>query len=133
MGAMNMPLTEKSLTNEKRKHPRFNINVPVKYSRTNLFFKYGRATNASEGGMLVYLPEEIETGKDIALKIFFPPRSEINSLELFVQVVWKDIHLRKDWAWDYRTGVKILNISPEDMTNFKNFFMSPSQKTSYIS
>ena len=75
-----MSLTEKSLTNEKRKHPRFNIDLPVKYSRANLFFKYGRVANASEGGMLVNLPEEMETGKDIALKIFFPPRSEINSL-----------------------------------------------------
>ena len=130
---MKMPLTEKSLTNEKRKHPRFSIDLPVKYSRANLFFKYGRVANASEGGMLVNLPEEMETGKDIALKIFFPPRSEINSLELFVQVVWTDIHLRKDWAWDYRTGVKFLNTPPEDMTNFKNFFMGPSQKTSYIS
>ena len=130
---MNMPLMEKSLTTEKRKHPRFYIDLPVKYSRTNLFFKYGRATNASEGGMLVYLPEEMGTGQDIALKIFFPPRAEINSLELFVQVVWTDIHLRKDWAWDYRTGVKFLNTPPEDMTNFKNFFMAASQKTPYIS
>jgi hypothetical protein len=133
MGEMNMQLMEKSLTTEKRKHPRFNIDLPVKYSRTNLFFKYGRATNASEGGLLVYLSEEVETGKDIALKIFFPPRSELNSLETSVQVVWTDIHLRKDWAWDFRTGVKFVDISPEDMTKFKNFLISLPQKTSYRS
>jgi len=130
---MNMPLMENNLTTEKRKHPRFNIDLPIKYSRTNLFFKYGRATNASEGGLLVYLSEEVETGQDIALKIFFPPRSELNSLETFVKVVWTDIHLRKDWAWDYRTGVKFVDISPEDKTKFKNFLTSLPQKTVYRS
>jgi hypothetical protein len=133
MGEMNMPLMENSLTTEKRKHPRFNIDLPIKYSKTNLFFKYGRATNASEGGLLVYLSEEVETGQDIALKIFFPPRSELNSLETFVKVVWTDIHLRKDWAWDFRTGVKFVDISPEDKTKFKNFLTSLPQKTPYRS
>jgi hypothetical protein len=133
MGVINMPLTEKNLANEKRRHPRFNIDLPVKYSRSNLFFKYGRAANASEGGMLVHLPEEMESGQNLMVKIFFPPHSEINSLELLVKVVWTNIHLRKDWAWDYRTGVKFLSNSLEDITHFKNFFMSPPQRNPYPS
>jgi hypothetical protein len=133
MGAMSMPLMEKSLTTEKRKYPRFNVDLPIKYSRTNIFFKYGRATNASEGGLLVYLREEMESGQDLALKLFFPPHSELNSLETSVQVVWTDIHLRKDWAWDYRTGVRFKDISSEDMTKFRSFLTGLPQKPLYAS
>lgn len=123
-----MELMDESLTLEKRKYPRFNVNLPIKYSRTNLFFKYGQAINASEGGLLVSFAEKIEIGQHLALKLFFPSRSELNIIEAIVQVVWMDIHLRKDWTWDYRTGVRFEDISPENMSIFKNFLMSNAQK-----
>jgi hypothetical protein len=126
-----MELMEKSLTSEKRKYPRFNVDLPAKYSRTSLFFKFGRVINASEGGLLVYLPEEMGVGQRLALKLFFPSLSEFNTLETFVQVVWKDIHLRKDWTWDYRTGVKFVNIPQEHMAELKNFLMSIRRKPLY--
>ncbi|MEW6376336.1 MAG: PilZ domain-containing protein [Thermodesulfobacteriota bacterium] len=122
---------EKSITSEKRKYPRFNVNLPVKYSRANLFFRYGRAVNASEGGLLVYLPEEMGIGQRLALRLFFPSRSEFHTFETSVQVVWTDVHMRKDWTWDYRTGVRFVDISPEDMTKLKNFLVSSIQKPSY--
>jgi hypothetical protein len=36
-----------------------------------------------------------------------------------VQVVWKDIHVGKDG--DFRTGVKFVDISAEDMDKLKSF------------
>ena len=123
-----MELMDESLTSEKRKYPRFNVNLPIKYSRTNLFFKYGQAINASEGGLLVSFAEKMEIGQHLALKLFFPSRSELNIIEAIVQVVWMDIHLRKDWTWDYRTGVRFEDISPENMSIFKNFLMSNAKK-----
>jgi hypothetical protein len=128
-----MELMDESLTSEKRKYPRFNVNLPIKYSRTNLFFKYGQAINASEGGLLVSFAEKMEIGQHLALKLFFPSRSELNIIETIVQVVWMGIHLRKDWTWDYRTGVRFEDISPENMSIFKNFLMSPPQKPAYTS
>jgi hypothetical protein len=128
-----MELMDESLTSEKRKYPRFNVNLPIKYSRTNLFFKYGQAINASEGGLLVSFAEKMEIGQHLALKLFFPSLSELNIIETIVQVVWMGIHLRKDWTWDYRTGVRFEDISPENMSIFKNFLMSPPQKPAYTS
>ncbi|NWG02656.1 MAG: PilZ domain-containing protein [Syntrophaceae bacterium] len=124
-----MELMEKSLTSEKRKYPRVNVDLPAKYSKTNLFFKFGRVVNASEGGLLVHLPEEMGVGQRLALKLFFPSRSEFNTLEASVQVVWKDIHLRKDWTWDYRTGVKFVNIPQEHMAKLKNFLTNIKRRT----
>ncbi len=126
-----MELMEKNLATEKRKYPRINVDLPVKYSRTNLFFKYGQAINASEGGLLVSIAEKMEIGQHLALKLFFPSRSELNIIEAIVQVVWMDIHLRKNWTWDYRTGVRFEDISPENMSIFKNFLMSNAQKPPY--
>lgn len=126
-----MESIEKNSTSEKRKYPRVNINFPVKYSRSHLNFKYGRAANASEGGLLVYLPEEMGIGQRLAVKLFFPSHSEFNTLETSVKVVWRDIHLRKDWAWDYRTGVRFVDLSRENITKLKNFLAIFSKKPSY--
>lgn len=126
-----MELIEKNLTSEKRKHPRVKVDLPAKYSRTNLFLKFGRVVNASEGGLLVYLPEEMGIGQRLAVKLFFNSLSEFNTLEAFVQVVWKDVHLRKDWTWDYRTGVKFVDIPPEHLAKLKSFLVSIKQKPLY--
>lgn len=126
-----MELMEKSLasvTSEKRKYPRFNVDLPIKYGRTSLFLKYARAVNASQGGLLLFLPEETEIGQHLALKLFFPSDSELNTIKASVRVVWMDIHMRKDWAWDYQTGVRFVDISRRD-DYFEEFLNKPWTKT----
>jgi hypothetical protein len=126
-----MELMRKSLNSEKRKYPRFDVDLPIKYSRSSLFFKYARAVNASEGGLLLHLPEELGIGQQLALKLFFPSCADSNIMETVVKVVWMDIRLRKDWAWDYQTGVRFVDISPEDMAVLKNFLTDLGQKPLY--
>src|SRR5512136_2504256 len=123
-----------SVTSDKRKHPRFNVDLPIKYGRTNLLFKYARAVNASQGGLLLRLPEEMEVGQHLSLKLFFPSQSELaelNTIKASVRVVWTDLHMRKDWSWDYQTGVRFVDVCTEDTTVLKNFLGSLGQKTPY--
>jgi len=110
---------------EKRKHPRFSVDLPVEYSRTELTANHGRAMNASEGGLLLYLPEQMEIGSHLKLKLFFTMGSELNAVETLVEVVWVDIHLGKDWG-DYRTGVRFVEISAEGLGKLKSFLESLS-------
>lgn len=105
---------------ERRKHPRFNVDFPIEYGRTDLFVKRGDAANASEGGLLLYLPEEMEIGEHLSLKLFFPSDDKLESIHLLVEVAWIDIHLGKERR-DYRTGVKVVDISLEDLDKLKNF------------
>ena len=105
---------------EKRRHPRFSVDLPVEYSRADLFADQGRAINASEGGLLLYLPEQMEIGTHLKLKLFFTIGSDLNAVETLVEVVWVDVHLEKDWG-DYRTGVRFAEISTEDMGKLKSF------------
>ncbi len=123
-----MQLVERNLDSEKRRYPRFDVDLPIKYSRAHLSFKFARAVNASEGGLLLHLPEELGVGQQLLLTLFFPPCPDLNAIEAMVQVVWMDVQLRKDWAWDYQTGVRFINISPGDVTALKNFLTTPAQK-----
>jgi c-di-GMP-binding flagellar brake protein YcgR len=110
---------------EKRKHPRFSVDLPVEYSRADLSADHGRAMNASEGGLLLYLPEHMEIGSHLRLKLFFAMGSDLNAVETLVEVVWVDVHLEKDWG-DYRTGVRFADISTEGMGKLKSFLRSLS-------
>ena len=74
---------------------------------------------------MVYLPEQMEIGQHLKLKLFFTSGSEMNTIETLVEVVWIDIHLGKDLG-DYRTGVRFVDISPEDVTKLNNFLRSLS-------
>jgi len=114
-----------TLNFEKRRQPRFNVDLPVEYARSSLVVKHGRVANASEGGLLVYFPEKMEVGQHLSLKIFFSYGAELNTIETLMEVVWTDIDLGKDWG-DYRTGVRFVDISSEDMEKLKSFLGSLS-------
>jgi c-di-GMP-binding flagellar brake protein YcgR len=110
---------------EKRKHPRFSVDLPVEYSQTDLSVEQGRAINASEGGLLLYLPEQVGMGNHLRLKLFFTMGSDLNAIETVVEVVWVDMHLEKDRG-DYPTGVRFVDISAEDVGKLKDFLRSLS-------
>jgi hypothetical protein len=76
-------------------------------------------------GGLLYLPEEMEIGQHLSLKLFFSSGSELNTIKTLVQVVWMDIHLGEDRE-DYRAGVKFVDISPEDLEKLRDFLRSLS-------
>ena len=113
---------------EKRKHPRFDVNLPIEYVRSDLVTSRGEALNASEGGLLLYLPEKMEIGQHLSLKLFFSSGSELKTIETLVKVVWMDFHLGENRG-DYRAGVMFIDISPGDMEKLRNFLQSLSRET----
>ncbi|MFB3885387.1 MAG: PilZ domain-containing protein [Thermodesulfobacteriota bacterium] len=112
---------------ERRKYPRFSVDLPVEYCRADSSSSYGgRALNASEGGLLVDFPEPMDIGQQLNLKLFISSDSGLNAIEVLGEVVWMDMHFGKDWG-DYRSGVKFVNISPEDRNGLKSFLVSLSE------
>jgi c-di-GMP-binding flagellar brake protein YcgR len=112
---------------ERRKSPRFTVDLPVEYQHEDSETRYsGRAFNASEGGLLVYLPEKVEIGDILKLKLFFTLGHTLKTIEMTVQIAWIDIHLGEGWG-DYRTGVKFLDISSEALLKLKEFLKSLSE------
>ncbi len=112
---------------ERRRYPRFNIDLPIEYYRIDSSIGHtGRGLSISEGGLLIYFPEQMEVSQYLRLKLFLPLGSKLNIIEVLTEVVWKDIHLGEGWG-DYRCGVKFIDIPPEEMTKLKKFLGNLSQ------
>jgi c-di-GMP-binding flagellar brake protein YcgR len=67
----------------------------------------------------------MEIGQNLNLKLFFSSGSELNIIETLAEVVWINTQLGEDEN-HYRSGVRFINISPEDVTKLKNFSASLS-------
>lgn len=112
---------------ERRKYPRFSIDLPIEYYRENAETRLsGRAVNASEGGLLIYLPERAEIGERLRIKLFFPSGQDLNLVEMLVQVAWIDIQIGEEGE-DYRSGVRFIDISSGDLVQLKNFLKGLSE------
>ena len=110
---------------EKRKNPRVSIDQPIEYTRRDLVVRHDRAINASEGGLLAHFSEPMEVGQYLRIKLFFPSRSVFNVIEMVTQVVWMDVRPKKDRE-NYRTGVRYVSISGDDLRNLKKFLGIPA-------
>ena len=115
----------RTLNFEKRRYPRFSVDLPMEYTRKDLVVKQGRVINASEGGLLVCFAEQMDIGQHLRLKLFFTSGSELNMMEVVNQVVRMDVYTGKDWR-DYRTGVKFVDMFLEDQCTLKMFLSSLS-------
>ena len=112
---------------ERRKYPRFNVDLPIEYYRIDSPISHaGRGLDISEGGLLLSFPEQMDIGQYIRLKLFLSLGSELNTIEVLAEVVWMDMHLGESRR-DYRCGIKFIDVSPEDMTKLKSFLRSLSR------
>ncbi len=108
---------------EKRKHPRFSVELPAEYYKLGSLVKHnGKAMNASQGGLLLYLSEPLQIGQYLKLKLFLPFVFRLRSIETIAEVAWADIHLDKGCE-SYRTGVRFLDTSTKDMNKLKKFLL----------
>jgi c-di-GMP-binding flagellar brake protein YcgR len=105
---------------ERRKHPRFSINLPVEYWKIDRSISaLSRTGDISEGGLLLYISEQIEVGQELNLKLFFNSDLGFKSLEARVQVAWTDFCFEKESGC--RVGLNFVEISGEDLKKLKIF------------
>ena len=83
---------------EKRKHPRFSVELPLDYSLIDgKEIHGGIVANASQGGVLVYLPERIEIGTLLKIEIFYVKGLELDTIKANAKVVWSDLAAVESW------------------------------------
>ena len=111
---------------ERRKFPRFSVDLPVEYEKVNSFTPAGRVINISEGGLLIYFPERMEIGQHLKLRFFFSALgSNLKAIEALVEVVWVEIDAGEELG-DYRSGVRFVSITPENMNCLRTFLLKLS-------
>lgn len=106
---------------ERRTYRRFPIRLPIEYYRADSPGNQPcQAIDASAGGLQIIFPEQVEIGQNLKLKLFFSSESGLNTVEALVEVVWIDAQIGEDGN-HYRSGVRFLSISQEDMAKLKTF------------
>ena len=104
------------LSIEKRKYPRFSVELPLNYSRAESKDTLGgMVANASEGGLLVYLPERIEIGGLLKIEIFYVRGLELDTIRAVAKVVWCDLAARESWG-EHRYGLQFEYIDEKDFS-----------------
>jgi hypothetical protein len=107
---------------ERRKHPRFNLELPLDYFRIDDKENHGGIiANASELGILVYLPEKMEIGTTLNTEIFYAKGLELDSIKAIGKVVWSDLAARKSWG-EHRYGLQFKSIDKKNLNKLKNLF-----------
>jgi c-di-GMP-binding flagellar brake protein YcgR len=111
---------------ERRKYRRYPVALPIEYYRADSpVNQSGKTLDASEGGLQILFPEQINIGQQLKLKLFFSSEATLNTIDILVEVVWINTQLSEGEDY-YRSGVKFINISSEDMDKLKNFLASLS-------
>jgi hypothetical protein len=106
---------------DKRRCPRLSLKVPVKYFLANL--KNARAAFAldvSEDGISLDLPEKLGVGQILRVNILHPRG---NPIEMTAEAVWINPPPRKGET--YRSGMKIVKLSPENKKRLEDLLGGP--------
>ena len=113
---------------ERRRYPRFSVDLPIQYKINVSTNRNGRAMNLSEGGMLIHSLDQVEIGQYLKSRLVFILDSEMNTIETDAEVIWRDIYFNKAWG-DYRCGVRFLDLSTKDKNRLKDFLMDLSSES----
>ena len=100
---------------ERRKCPRFSIDLPLEYQTTmsNSKTHGGLVLNASETGLLLYSTEDMPVGMRLKITVLFPKGYELSNFEVTGGIIWKNPDRRKGWD-AYQYGLKFIQIGQED-------------------
>ncbi len=105
-----------ALAIEKRRHPRYSVELPLDYSHVDEKETYGGiVANASEGGVLVYLPERLPMGALLNMEIIYVNGLQLETIRAVAKVVWADLATMENFG-EHRYGLQFQSI---DETNFQ--------------
>ncbi len=87
---------KKGTSKERRRHPRVYLKLPMSYSRLESKDHLGGIVgNAAEGGILVYLPEKLDTGEVLRIEVLFAKGWELKTVRGMAKIIWSDLAIRK--------------------------------------
>jgi len=103
----------------QREHPRFSVELPFDYSRVDRVEECGGfVANASERGLLVYLPEFIEKGTLLRIVIPFAEDPQLHTIRGMAKVVWGALSAKVAWG-KHRYGLELQSFNKGSFDKFK--------------
>jgi len=113
--------------NEKRKHPRFCMYLPLEYRVSDApKVQAGTVINASESGLLVHSTKDMPVGAKLNIAVLFLKGFELANFEVLAEVVWKDISWQEN-RQEYEFGLKFIHILEEEHQKLKRLLLEESE------
>ncbi len=110
---------------ERRKYPRYSIELPLEYWQTDDALHGGMVGNLSDGGLLIYSARDIPTGRELNVRVFFPNGYEFDGIRIIGKIVWKQPHYDVDWT-GYGYGFEFTQILEQDRQKLMDLLRGPS-------
>lgn len=118
--------TESFFLRERRRHPRFNVELPLDYSIENNDHYAGVAANASKGGLVAYLPAALVVGTSMNIEIIFATGFELNSIKARAKVIWSNLAPKITWG-EYRYGLEFEDFQEGDIQKLKTLLREATE------
>jgi c-di-GMP-binding flagellar brake protein YcgR len=110
---------------EKRRYPRFLIDLPLEYRVLDTPYAHGGlVVNVSETGLLIECVKDMPIGSKLNITVLFPEGYELDSFEVSAEVVWRDIHWDDDNRKKYQYGLKFVSIKEQDHWKLRQLLFS---------
>ncbi len=104
---------------ERRKTFRQIVELPLRYSILESKERWGIAADASEGGILAYLHEFVETESLLELLLFYPMGSTLDAVDVHVRVIWSQ-PAKDAFLGEYRCGLAFERFRNQSRDKFRN-------------
>jgi len=99
---------------EKRRYPRFLIDLPLEYRVIDISHAHGAlVVNASEAGLLIKSVENIPISTNLDILVLFRKEFELVNFEVLAEVVWNKTHSKEGWT-GYQCGLNFISIREHD-------------------
>jgi c-di-GMP-binding flagellar brake protein YcgR len=97
---------------ERRRHPRFSVKLPLDYWQTPEVIQGGLIANISETGLLIHSVHKIQIGTKLGIRVYLSNDNSLDCIEGIAKIVWRNLHQEKDWK-GYRYGVYVMQMPPD--------------------
>jgi c-di-GMP-binding flagellar brake protein YcgR len=105
---------------ERRVFPRFTLRVPFTYQLESKATGQGVTGNASQGGLLAYLPERVQFEDRIRIKITLTEQKAVREVEALTRVAWVQ-ETPGGVPHAFKLGLEFVEITAEALGHLKSF------------
>jgi hypothetical protein len=133
-----MAIGGSSNNREKRRHPRFFVDLPAEYRDIGDSCLRGAiVVNASKGGLLIETVIDIPLGTELSITLLYPKGFELVDLRAVAKIVRKELNWKEDGkvgkkSKEYQYGLKFIQMSDEDRSKL-NLLLAGQSESQEIS
>ncbi|MGA2515913.1 MAG: PilZ domain-containing protein [Thermodesulfobacteriota bacterium] len=114
------PTQDAESTREKRRRPRFYLNLPIEFRMMDAPYVRGAMiVNASETGLLIQSLSNIPIGTRLNIAVLFSKGFELANFDVLAEVVWTKIY-SDEARQKYQLGLRFIEILEEDRQKLKH-------------